>query len=104
MLAAPPPPTAVIQSAYYQKLSRTLDARLMEDARRLDMQYPPWPQPGEHGLFGLLFEVQNVPIHPLADAASVEPPLFPIPEQAIGDVDGPVRFAPARGGITVGAP
>jgi hypothetical protein len=98
------PRGVVVQSAYYQNLSRAMNAQLLEDARRLDMQYPPWPRPGEHGLFGLLLEMQNVPIHPTVDAPSTEPPLFPIPDQAIDDLSRPVLFGPARGGLTGGTP
>ena len=93
-IALPAPPRAtVVQSAYYQNLSRALNERLLMEARRLDMQYPPWPQKGEHGLFGLLMELQDVPIHRAADAPSVEPPLFPIPEQATDDLIKPIPLA-----------
>jgi hypothetical protein len=88
----PPPsqrPAGEIQSAHYQNLGRALDEQLLEDARRMDMQYPPWPLPGQHGLFGLLLELQNVPIHPPTAASVEEPPLFPIPDLSVKIVDGP---------------
>lgn len=93
------PPSAqrtpgAIQSAHYQNLGRAFDAQLLEDARRMDMQYPPWPLPGQHGLFGLLLEMQNVPIHSPTAASSAEPPLFPVPELSVKMLDGPDSLPP----------
>ena len=70
--------------AYYQRLDRAPDARLLEEARRLAAQSAAKESPGNRGILGLAVEAMN-PTDPAAAPAapqSGEPRLLPVPASA----------------------